>query len=85
MIKSAFVICFALTYLIFPDLVVKTKSHARILYGKAGSTLKRIQKAASYELSEALDIPVELYLHVRVVKNQHVSELDGDIDDFSPY
>ena len=69
----------------FLDLIVKTKSHARLLFGKAGSTIKRIQKAASYALSEALDIPVELYLHVRVVKNQHVGELEDDIDDFDPY
>ena len=62
---------------------MRTKSHARILLGKAGSSINRIKKAAQQELSKTFNCPVDLHLHIRLIpKNRHLHNEDkGSMDD----
>merc|ERR1712087_531071 len=59
---------------IHQDLVVKTKSHQRLVLGSGGKTLERIRLTAVEDLEEAFGCCVDLNMNVRVRKvNQEVA------------
>lgn len=51
------------------DLVVRTKSHARLVMGRGGMTLKRIKEASNHDLNKLFGCPVQLHLHVKLKKS----------------
>jgi len=58
---------------IHQDLVVRTKSHQRLVLGSGGKTLERIRSTALKDLEKAFEVEVDLKLSVKVSKlNQHV-------------
>ena len=52
------------------DLIVRTKSHATLVNGKGGMTLKRIQETATQDLLQLFKCPVQLNLHVKWKKSK---------------
>ncbi|EED91577.1 gtp-binding protein [Thalassiosira pseudonana CCMP1335] len=61
------------------DLIVRTKSHQRLVLGSGGKTLERIRSTALKDLEESFDCIVDLDLTVRVTKsNQHEAILDPE-------
>jgi len=66
--------------IIHQDLVVRTKSHQKLVMGSGGKTLERIRSTALDDLEEAFDCEVELEMNVRINKsNQDVSLMsEGD-------
>ena len=69
------------------DMIVKSKSHARILQGKNMSAIRRIESAAQKDMEEVLGMKVNLRLHIRLMKSQHLGDdlFDEDDDNFNPY
>mmetsp|Transcript_56779 Transcript_56779/g.84451 ORF Transcript_56779/g.84451 Transcript_56779/m.84451 type:complete len:478 (+) Transcript_56779:1083-2516(+) len=59
------------------ELVVRTKSHQRLVRGRADATLRRIKDTAQRDLERLFDCPVLLNLHVRHTKAQHDMPLDA--------
>ncbi len=51
---------------IHQDLIVKTKSHQRLVMGSGGKTLERIRSTAVRDLEEAFACEVDLNLNVRI-------------------
>lgn len=52
------------------DLVVRTKSHHRLVMGQGGKTLRRIQQSAKQDLERMFDCPVMLHLQVTLSKSK---------------
>ena len=63
---------------IHQDLVVKTKSHQRLVLGSGGRTLERIRTTALRDLEEAFDCKVDLVLHVKITKSTHDVPLEAE-------
>jgi GTP-binding protein Era len=57
--------------IIHQDLVVFTKSHQRLVQGRGGMTLQRIQDAAQRDLAKAFGCNVGLQLHVKLSKSKN--------------
>jgi GTPase Era involved in 16S rRNA processing len=79
------------TLMIVQDLIVATKSHQRLVLGRGGQTLQRIQSSAVPDLERAFGCHVVLQLRVKHVKyNQersNIAEWEGahsttDFDQF---
>jgi GTPase len=65
---------------IHQDLVVRTKSHQRLVLGSGGKTLERIRSTAHKDLEEAFACEVDLNLNVRISKSNNTEvplEADG--------
>ncbi len=66
------------------DLVVKTKSHQKLVLGKGGLTLKRIEDTARRDLIKILSSEgvedVILNLHVKFSRSQHQRNLEADME-----
>ncbi len=60
------------------DLIVKTKSHQRLVLGSGGKTLERIRTTALKDLETAFQCQVDLTLHVRVSKSNQEIPLDAE-------
>jgi len=60
------------------DLVVKTKSHQRLVLGSGGKTLERIRSTALKDLETAFQCKVDLTLSVRVTKSDKEIPLDSE-------
>jgi len=68
------------------DLIVRTKSHARILKGKSGKALRIIHSSAQDELSRIFKCEVDLHLQIKLAKNQYLSTDTNTFDeDHNPY
>jgi GTP-binding protein Era len=52
------------------DLVVRTKSHHRLVLGQGGKTLRRIQETAKRDLERVFECPVMLNLQVKLSKSK---------------
>lgn len=65
---------------IHQDLVVRTKSHQKLVLGSGGKTLERIRSTALNDLEDVFECEVDLQLNVRLTKlNQQVQlESDGE-------
>ena len=57
------------------DLVVRTKSHQRLVMGQGGKTLTRIQESAKVSLERMFGCPVMLHLHVKLTKSKQPQTL----------
>ena len=57
------------------DLVVRTKSHHRLVMGTGGKTLRRIQQSAKRDLERMFECPVMLHLEVKLTKSKHPQKL----------
>jgi GTP-binding protein Era len=60
------------------DLVVRTKSHRRLVTGSGGHTLDRIRMTAQRDLEKAFGCKVVLRLHVKLTKAQHDRPLEPE-------
>jgi GTPase Era involved in 16S rRNA processing len=60
------------------DLVVRTKSHQRLVMGKGGQTLQRIQQTAKVDLERIFECPVMLHLQVKWTKSKHSQKLESE-------
>ena len=60
------------------DLVVRTESHRRLVTGRGGMTLERIEKDAQRDLMQAFDCDVQLNLHVKFTKSRHERNIDSE-------
>ncbi|KAK1743147.1 GTPase Era family protein [Skeletonema marinoi] len=60
------------------DLVVRTKSHQRLVMGSGGKTLERIRSTAIKDLETAFQCKVDLTLSVRVTKSDKEIPLDSE-------
>lgn len=60
------------------DLVVRTKSHQRLVMGSGGKTLERIRSTALKDLETAFRCKVDLTLSVRVTKSDKEIPLDSE-------
>ena len=60
------------------DLVVRTKSHQRLVMGSGGKTLERIRSTAVRDLETAFQCKVDLTLNVRVTKSDKEIPLDSE-------
>lgn len=60
------------------DLVVRTESHKRIIKGKDGLILKRIQQQAKKDMEKMFKCHVSLNLHVKKSKSRHNRNLTPD-------
>mmetsp|Transcript_12538 Transcript_12538/g.26704 ORF Transcript_12538/g.26704 Transcript_12538/m.26704 type:complete len:472 (+) Transcript_12538:55-1470(+) len=63
---------------IYQDLVVKTKSHQRLVLGSGGKTLERIRLTAVEDLEDAFECDVDLNLNVRISKSNHDVPLESE-------
>ena len=66
------------------DLVVKTKSHQKLVLGRGGMTLKRIEDTARRDLIKMLSSEgyedVILNVHVKFSKSQHQRHLEAEME-----
>lgn len=60
------------------DLIVRTKSHQRLVFGSGGKTLERIRSTAVRDLEEVFECKVDLDLNVRFTKSMHDMPLEAD-------
>ena len=60
------------------DLIVRTKSHQRLVMGSGGKTLERIRSTALKDLETAFQCEVDLTLRVRVTKSNQETPLDAE-------
>ena len=60
------------------DLIVRTESHRRLVAGRGGMTLQRIEQDAQRDLMKALNCDVQLNLHVKFTKSQHERNVDSE-------
>ena len=60
------------------DLIVRTESHRRLVTGRGGMTLERIEKDAQRDLMQAFDCDVQLNLHVKFTKSRHERYIDSE-------
>lgn len=60
------------------DLVVRTKSHQRLVLGTGGKTLERIKSTALKDLEKVFDCKVDLDLNVKFSKLMHSLPLEAD-------
>lgn len=63
---------------IHQDLVVRTKSHQRLVSGKGGMTLERIRSTAQRDLEDAFECEVDLQMSVRISKSNNDVDLEAD-------
>mmetsp|Transcript_21712 Transcript_21712/g.51147 ORF Transcript_21712/g.51147 Transcript_21712/m.51147 type:complete len:448 (-) Transcript_21712:512-1855(-) len=63
---------------IHQDLIVRTKSHHRLVLGSGGKTLQRIQTTASKDLRELFGCEVDLLLSVKLKKTNQGVLLDPE-------
>jgi GTPase len=63
---------------IHQDLVVRTKSHQRLVLGSGGKTLERIRSTALRDLEAAFDCEVDLNMNVRISKLNNDVQLEAD-------
>ena len=63
---------------IHQDLVVRTKSHQRLVMGSGGKTLERIRSTALRDLEEAFECEVDLNMNVRITKLNNDVQLEAD-------
>lgn len=64
--------------LIDQELVVKTKSHKRLVMGSGNRTLNRIQETAQRDLERMFECKVVLRLFVKLSKSQHQQQYESD-------
>ena len=55
------------------DLMVRTKSHQELVHGSGNRTLERIRETAVRDVQRILGCPVDLHLHVKLVKSKNWS------------
>jgi len=60
------------------DLIVRTESHRRLVTGRGGMTLDRIEHDAQRDLMKAFNCDVQLNLHVKLTKSRHERNVDSD-------
>ena len=60
------------------DLIVRTESHRRLVTGRGGMTLERIEKDAQRDLMQAFNCDVQLNLHVKFTKSRHERNIDSE-------
>jgi GTP-binding protein Era len=60
------------------DLVVRTKSHQRLVLGSGGKTLERIKTTALKDLEDIFDCNVDLELNVRLTKSMQDVPLESE-------
>jgi len=61
------------------DLIVRTESHRRLVAGRGGMTLQRMEQDAQRDLMKAFDCDVQLNLHVKFTKSQkHERNVDSE-------
>jgi len=60
------------------DLIVRTKSHQRLVLGSGGKTLERIRMTAIKDLEESFQCMVDLDLNVRLTKSMHDVPLESE-------
>jgi len=70
---------------IHQDLVVKTKSHMRLVLGSGDKTLERIRSTALEDLEDAFDCEVDLVLNVRISNLNHELPLETDVEGASTF
>jgi GTP-binding protein Era len=63
---------------IHQDLIVKTKSHQRLVMGSGGKTLERIRSTAVRDLEEAFECEVDLNLNVRISTSNAEALLESE-------
>lgn len=61
------------------DLVVRTKSHHKLVVGTGGKTLRRIQQSAKMDLERMFECPVMLHLQVKLNKSKHAQKLTSQV------
>ena len=64
------------------DLVVRTESHRRLVTGRGGHTLQKIEADAGRDLENAFGCRVILNLHVKFSKSRHNRQTDAEISSF---
>ena len=57
--------------LIHQDLIVYTKSHARLVHGTGGRTLTKIRETAIRDLEPLLNSKVNLHLNVKLIRSKN--------------
>lgn len=65
---------------IHQDLIVRTKSHQKLVLGSGGKTLERIRSTAVQDLEEAFECEVDLNLNVRISTSNNEASLESDIE-----
>jgi GTP-binding protein Era len=65
---------------IHQDLIVRTKSHKRLVMGSGGKTLERIRSSALRDLENAFQCEVDLVVNVRISKSNHEAQLDASAE-----
>ena len=60
------------------DLVVRTESHRRLVTGRGGMTLRRIEADAEKDLKQVFACEVQLNLHVKFSKSRHERDIDSE-------
>mmetsp|Transcript_6538 Transcript_6538/g.13762 ORF Transcript_6538/g.13762 Transcript_6538/m.13762 type:complete len:89 (-) Transcript_6538:33-299(-) len=60
------------------DLVVRTESHRRLVTGRGGMTLRRIEADAEKDLKQVFACEVQLNLHVKFSKSRHDRDIDSE-------
>ena len=65
---------------IHQDLIVRTKSHQRLVLGSGGKTLERIRSTALEDLEEAFDYEVDLSMKVRISKSNNDAPLESETE-----
>ena len=70
---------------IHQDLVVRTKSHQRLVLGSGGKTLERIRSTALRDLEEAFEREVDLTMKVRISKSNSDVPLETDSEGASTF
>ncbi|KAL7530797.1 hypothetical protein ACHAXR_003675 [Thalassiosira sp. AJA248-18] len=70
---------------IHQDLVVRTKSHQKLVLGSGGKTMERIRMTALTDLEEAFDCEVDLTMNVRISKSNNDVPLEADSEGASTF
>lgn len=60
------------------DLVVRTKSHQKLVLGTGGKTLQRIKETALKDLEQVFDCEVDLELNVKFTKSNNEVPLEAE-------
>ena len=60
------------------DLIVRTESHRRLVAGRGGMTLQRIEQDAQRDLMKVFNCDEQLNLHVKLTKSQHERNVDSE-------
>ena len=57
---------------------MRTESHRRLVSGRGGMTLQRIEADAEKDLKQVFDCDVQLNLHVKFSKSRHERNIDSE-------